>query len=404
MSNLLQQARLHIPGLVFCAVVALLGLTAVNNQNNLMFWLFAVMLGSVVLSWVAATLMIRGLTVRRLDPKHGAVGEPLNVRYEVTNRRRLLPVFNVHFEDLAGPDERDWSRFMPPARAWIMHVGPRETVHGEAVFWPVRRGEVQFDRLRVWTTFPFGIFRRSRTISRPQHTLIYPRLFELRRGVLDSVTPRGPVGIRVSQRSGGGDDYYGMREYRPGDSMRHIAWKRLAKIDALVSIERSQPSPPRLRVVLDLRTHTRDLPAAEPDPRQARGLEEQAICLAASLVHAADLAGFEIGLELPGTDLPAIPVRRSHWHLAKIMAALAAIDLDAPRRPGRVSVGQRYERSGSIVVHADRSEALPGLEDAWYLTGRQLSTLAVRPIGWDPLASRPAPSSAPPSATPEAAA
>ena len=66
------------------------------------------------------------------------------------------------------------------------------------------------------------------------------------------------------------------------------------------------------------------------------------------------------------------------------MAALAAIDLDVARPARNVTMGQRYERAGIVVVHPDRADAWPGLEDAWHLTARQLPTLAVRPIGWDP--------------------
>lgn len=379
--------HLHPPGLAYLAVTVVVGLAAINKQNNLLFWALGLMVGALLVSGIVSGWMMQVVGVQRLVPRHGIVGEPLTVRYAVTNRSRLMPVFNVHVEERpAGTG--GWARLMRPARAWVMHVGPRETVHGEAVFWPLARGEAGFDRLRVSTTFPFGLVRKSITFSRPQHTLVHPLLYEVRRQVVEAVVGAGFSGAVVSTRppEPAGDEYYGLREFRPGDSMRHIAWKRSATADQLVCIERTRPAPPRLRVILNL-TGPTGRRRAVPDRAGARALEERAISLAASIVHVADLQGFEVGVSLPGTGQPSLPIRRGHWHREKIMAALAEIDLDARREPGESRGGPRAERAGQIVVHPDRIE--PGLarEDAWHLSARQLESLIVRPPAWDPLAA-----------------
>ncbi len=362
-----------MPGFVYAALTLLVGLAAVNRQNNLLFWTLGVMLSALIISGLVSGMMMRRLQIRRLVAGHGLVGEPLAVRYWVTNRSRFLPAFGLHDEELPDTGHAGWPRLMKPARAWVMHLGPRETVHGEAVFWPTHRGEVRFDRLRVWTTFPFGIIKKSITISQPQHTLIYPLLYELRRDVLKSVEPQGLAGSRVSRHAGTGDDYYGMREFRPGDSMRHISWKRTACLDELVCLERTRATPPRLRVIVNLTT-----------PGASRALEELAISLAASIVHAADLAGFEIGLSLPGTNLPALLTRRSHWHRARVMSALAAVDLDATRHAPGALPTTYGERAAQIVVHPDRVDPAIGRDDALHLSARQMNHLVVRAIGWDP--------------------
>ncbi len=371
-SSIARRYHLHLPALAYAGLTILVGLAAVNRQNNLLFWVLGVMLSGLLVSGLVSGIMMQSLRVRRLVAGHGLVGEPLAVRYWVTNRSRFLPAFGLHIEELPVDDPAGWPRLMAPARAWVMHLGPRETVHGEAVFWPAHRGEVRFDRLRIWTTFPFGIIKKSITISQPQHTLIYPLLYELDREVLRAVEPQGLAGSRISQHTGAGDDYYGMREFRPGDSMRHIAWKRTACLDELVCLQRTKPTPPRLRVVVNLRS-----PAS-------RRLEELAISLAASIVHEADLAGFEIGLSLPGTDRPAILTRRSHWHRARVLSALAAIDLDAPRVRSGPLPTTYGEHAAQIIIHPDRIDPTIGREDAVDLSARQMGRLTVRPIGWDP--------------------
>ncbi|MCH7798033.1 MAG: DUF58 domain-containing protein [Planctomycetes bacterium] len=382
---LLRRYHLHAPGFVYGAMTILVGLAAVNRQNNLLFWILGMMLSALLMSGLVSGIMMQSLRVRRLVAGHGLVGEPLRVRYWVTNRSRFLPAFALHIEELPVDGPGGWTRLMRPARAWVMHLGPRETVHGEAVFWPTQRGEVRFDRVRIWTTFPFGIIRKSKTISQPQHTLIHPLLYEVRREILRSVAPQGLAGSRVSRRTGTGDDYYGMRDFRPGDTMRHIAWKRSACLDELVCLERTMPTPPRLRVIVNLTTPTHRLRVdARRETYSPRQLEERAISLAASIIHAADLAGFEIGLSLPGTDRPAILTRRGHWHRARVMSSMAAIDLDAPRTGSGPLPTSYGERAAQIVIHPDRVDPSIGREDALHLSARHMSRLTVRSIGWDP--------------------
>jgi uncharacterized protein (DUF58 family) len=382
--------HLHIPGFIYLGLVLIIAVAAMNSQNNLLFWIFGVMFSGLLVSGIMSGVMMLGLRVRRLDPRHGTVGEPLTIRYALTNRHRLFPAFNIHIEERPSGGRATWRSLLRCGSAWVMHVGPRETVHGEALGWPLRRGEVRFDALRIWTTFPFGLIKKSVTFSQPQHTHIYPRLYELRKRVFDAVVPHSTMGARISPRPGAGDDYFGLREYRPGDSLRHIAWKRTAKTDELVSIERSRPSPPRVRVVLNLALSTEALAEPHLTVEKARELEEQAISLAASLVRAADLAGYELGLSAPGAALPSIPVRGGGRHFGRIMAALASIDLDAPRREPRALPIPDAERSAFVVIHPDRVDPIVGRGDAWHLSARQLPSLVLRALGFDATAQSPA--------------
>ncbi len=403
--------------LVFAGLAMLTGLAAMNNQNNLLFWIFGMMVASLFISGVVSGAMMTGLSARRIDPGHGAVGEPLVIRYRLHNHNRFFPAFNVHIEDLLAPPRSWWRRLLGtiaalpksgydfaaairgeaeeerrrsdltfwrlvrPASALVMHVGAGETVHGEAVLWPVHRGEARFGYVRIWTTFPFGLIRKSITFPQPAHTLIHPRRYLLRRDVLAAISPAGSLGMKSTQRAGVGDDYYGLREYRPGEPARHVAWKRSATRDELICVEHTRPSPPKLRVALNFTAP----PAG--DKAAARELEETAIILAASLINAADAAGYEVGLSVLGLSMAPLAVRRSQWHLGKMMSALAAIDLDAPRRPAEASRLPDVERVGLIIIHPDRVVSGMGQQGTWHLTARQLERLVSQPIGWDPRAS-----------------
>ncbi len=378
---------------MYVGLTLLVGLAAANRPNNLLVWVFGAMLAGVLISGVVSGGMLMGVHGSRLDPRHGAVGRPLVLRYAITNRGRFWSAFNLIIEERkAGSRQRDgrdregvlgWQRVMGPARGWVLHVGPGETVHGEAVYFPERRGRVAFHRFVVSTTFPFGFLRKSVRFDQRTETLIYPRLLELRRDLMQSFTRGGLAGFRLSNAAGAGEDYFGVREYRPGDSIRQIAWKRLAAGQGLVTIERSRSSPPRMRVVLNLRTPTDKLriAAAGASPRDvARDIEEDAISLAASLIALAEDEGYEVGLCVLGLDAPPMPLRRGHWHVEKMMAALAALDLDAPRRGEERLPESDRDRAAIVVVHPDRAAPSCAPSGAWHLVASQLeSFLAPKP-------------------------
>lgn len=356
--------------ITFLLLLFLLAPAALLQGNNIIFWMLAMLLALVGLSMFAGRFMIRGLAVRRQLPTHGRVGEPLVVGYVVSRRRRSLPCFGLFIDeglDASGLD-------LEHARGWILHVGAGETVHGQGIMVPTCRGRLEFDRFHASTSFPFGLIRRKRVFSQPQHLLVYPSVHPLRDRVLRSLAPQGPDGRRTIDRKGQGDDYFGIRQLRTGDSIRDIAWKLSAHRDELLGIERSSPSPPRVRIVLDLSTPTDALQVDGDEPVTARQLEEQAISLAASLVDAAIERELEVAVTVLGVQDPSLPFRAGSWHVHRIMTLLAGIDLDAGRveHAGPVS---ELEHAGLIVIRPDRVRPLNAREDALYFTGRQLPEL-----------------------------
>src|SRR5688572_608155 len=113
---MLRALRSNIPLLVTLVLALVVMLAAMNGQNNLLFWVFGVMLAAVAMSLLLSHLSIRNLEIRRLDPKHGLVGEPLVIHYEVTNRSRFLPVFNITIDELHR-GQSNWPQFMNRPRA-----------------------------------------------------------------------------------------------------------------------------------------------------------------------------------------------------------------------------------------------------------------------------------------------
>ncbi|MFK7960797.1 MAG: DUF58 domain-containing protein [Phycisphaerales bacterium] len=369
--------RVH-PGanfLVYCLIAILIAVVAMNTGQNLLFWVFGVMAAAIVVSGIVSGATMMGLAVRRLPNGRAVAGEPLVIRYAVTNRSRFLPAFGVEFAEVPHRAPGAWSKLASTSPAWLMHAGPRETLHAEGVLHPHRRGIAVLDRVQMSSAFPFGLLRKSISVSRPQQLLILPRTHPMRAGVLRDLAPRGAAGSRMSRRAGSGDDFFGLRDHRPGDGLRQVAWKRTAHRDQLLVIERTRPDPPRIRVAVNLTVPTGDLGVQANEPVSASDLEEAAISLAASIILAADVEGFEVGLTILGLPGNSIPVRQTGRHRDRLLSELARIDLDLPRT-GQVELpSMDREGAGLVVVHPARIEAGIVPAGARHFSARQFDRL-----------------------------
>ncbi len=88
-----------------------------------------------------------------------------------------------------------------------------------------RRGWLRPGRLRIETVFPLGICRAWSWLYPRQQVLVYPRPLATE----TSWHPAAPEGEGESGGLHGGEDFHGLRDYQPGDSLRHVAWKQLAR-------------------------------------------------------------------------------------------------------------------------------------------------------------------------------
>jgi uncharacterized protein (DUF58 family) len=354
------------PALAYMLAIGLIAPAAIFKGNNLLIWMLVVMLSMGLLGTIMSWLSIRRLSIQRLVPAWGEVGEPIRVRYRVHRQSRWLPSFGLQLTDRIETDH-----VRVDHAAWIMHVGPGEQVHADARMVPLRRGRLLFTHIRVATSFPFGLIQRRRSIVQQREVIIYPRRHTLASSLLRVLGSERLDGLRAGRRRGQGREWYGLRPSSGSDLLRDIAWKVTAHRDEIVCIDRAAPSLTRVRVVLDLQTPTDELTlSAGRDPRQA---EEQAIELAASVVQQFHHEGCEVGLIIPGLLDVSTPIRNSSWHLHRLLSRLAELDLDAIRMPWQPDT--RHDRAATVVIRPDRARPMRDLPNALYLTSGHLEEL-----------------------------
>lgn len=306
--------HLHWSGVIFVVLTVLIGAATSQRRENLLVWVFASMLAWIIVSGIVSGGMMMAVRVRRIAPRHGRVDDQLSVRYEVSCQSRFWSIFDLRIaEQVPGK----WRQ------ALMMHCSRGETVIVDGDFLPEARGRLILGKYRCSSSFPFGLIVKSVEFSDDAEILIHPKISQLHSNTLRRLlSSSGGEGRRAHSARGSGEEFHGLRDYRPGDSLRSVAWRRSASLPDLVVVDRSAPMPRRLSVALDLRI---------ADSPRTHVEEEQAIAMTASLLHHAEQSGWEIALEVLGCAAPHLPMRRGGRHLTQILDALAAIDLDSPR-------------------------------------------------------------------------
>jgi uncharacterized protein (DUF58 family) len=97
------------------------------------------------------------------------------------------------------------------------------------------RGVVRIERLRISSTFPFGLFRAWSWAHMDLEMIVYPRAH----GSLPMPTDSGYRAGTRSHALSGADEWLGLRPFRDGDSPRQVAWKAYARGSPLLVKEYS---------------------------------------------------------------------------------------------------------------------------------------------------------------------
>jgi uncharacterized protein (DUF58 family) len=239
-------------GWAIAAVVLLLYFFANQTQVGWLYVLSALAAGVWLTTWFLPRRMLRGLTLaRRINGLATPIelelyaGETITVELDLTNTSRT-PVLQVRGEEicpLASADERTQSFFVPG-----LSPGADVTLKYETTC--ARRGWFEFPPVALSTRAPFGFFSAHRDISAPTGVLVFPEYREIKRLALFD---RTPAAQNTFTRIGAGGEFVGVREYRPGDSPRHVHWRSTARVGQLIVKEFAAETEPGLIIALDLR-------------------------------------------------------------------------------------------------------------------------------------------------------
>jgi len=209
-------------------------------------------LALIALIWLDATLAPRiaaapsqaQVTVTRDPPAALSVGHASEVSYRWANKGRRsarLVVREIRPAILGGPQ--------PPR---LLRLPGEKTATEPVVVVPLRRGREASGAFFVDSIGPLGLGRRRVRFELPWEVVVYPPLVSVRlRASVAEALRRRDAGMKPIRQLGEGRLFESLREWVPGDDLRHIDWKATARRGKVITRQYEAERRQQVLLVLD---------------------------------------------------------------------------------------------------------------------------------------------------------
>ena len=279
-------------GIYFAALVCAMVLAGINYQNSLVFALAFLLASLFMVAMLHTFRNLSGLTLAAGAARPAFAGE--DAEFTIVLKR----LGDRTYEAL----QVGWN----PAAMTLADLIEDQELRVKSYVSARTRGRLNPGRLLIQTNYPLGLFRAWSWVDLDMMTLVYPR-----------PVPGGemPSAMSTSDEEGelvlrdGAEDFYGLREYQPGDRIRHIAWKAYARNEVLMTKQFAAYADRRVWL----------------DWEQFSGLDREArlsrLCF---WVLQLNSSNDEYGLRLPGVE---IDPSRGEAHRDAVLKTLALFEV-----------------------------------------------------------------------------
>jgi len=275
-------------------------------------------------------------------------GVPAKVRVTIRLERGLPISFAVFAEALPHGIPK-----VEGHRRTIARIAVGEPVTIEYELLPEAPGSVRFEGIEVRIADLMGFFTKRIFLRVPQEYSVLPPLMKEEGGQrsIKRFNSLPPPGVHRLKRAGSGGELLDLRDYRPGDPPKMIAWKASARRDRLITKEFESDVPVRCMLFLDASVATRiGEPGATPVVRMS--------AIAAGVAQAAaghrDIVGLTVFDE---TEAHATKPARTRGHTLNLLRTFAET---AGRSPESTETNpvvlQRYAYSVAQEFYPDLLE------------------------------------------------
>ena len=325
------------------AIVVLLGVVlAVAASTAQAGWLYVLAAG--VLALVGASFLtphrLGQIAVARVTPVRAPRGAAVRTSIVVRNvGKRRVPPFRLQdvFPGLAG------------GAIAVDRLEGRMEIERVLLRTATRRGEWEEGIVVISTGAPFGLVRSVRRLRVPSPFTVVPAWDELTSFPILEPSSAPHETLHERARTGAGQEFLGVREYRPGDSPRLVHWRSTARFGQLVVKELEDEAATPVTILLSGADH-----GTPPDSSF-----EVRVSAAASIAAYAIVTGHPVRMLRHG----ATGVEELRRPGRDDVLGWLASAVSTRKGPGPLVGALRHVRRGTVVV-LESTEADPGELDA----------------------------------------
>lgn len=329
------------------------------------FWFLASVI-AISLVYIALEYFTIKLSLTRRTAAKIEEDDILEIETLISNNG-FLPLINLVLEDnltFSIPHEQR-KRFL------LEYLGPGSSLNLEYRCQCPRRGRYEIGPFTIYFFDPWGLFFFKKTFFLYSELYVYPKTFYIPR--FPPLT-KGAVpwfGIETSHVSGDEHEFYGIREYKPGDPIKRIHWLSTARKNKLIVKQFEHQVFFRASIIFNL----------DKDKNFGEGKEsvaEYIVKIAASV--AKYLVEMDVSVEVIAHigEIAHIPFNRGAEHLEDIFRALTVAQPES-----RISMGELLQELSEYIPN-DSSLIVIMVDQDWDLLPAMLS-LKARNISLIPL-------------------
>jgi len=257
-------------GYWFGLLLALTVLGGLNFNNNMTLMLAFLLAAIAQLTTLLAYRNLAGLRLEAIRATPVFAGEEACFRALVRN-----PEHRIRFSiEAVSPESRD-----------CKDIEAQNTTPLAVKQLAFERGWMPLEPFRLENRFPLGLFRAWTVLIPRAECLVYPTP-----ATNPPPLPKTGRGEYGAAHQGEGEHFHGLREFRPGDPLRRIAWRTSARHQKLYSRVMESPNEEACELNWYL---------------LGSGDTEEKLSILTAWVLRAEKRQIPYSLEMPGAGLPA---------------------------------------------------------------------------------------------------
>ena len=329
--------KLTRPGQLVAAALVASAMAGVDTNRTMAYQAFTFLCAFAAISFFSSRIFKARFKVSRELPKFGTAGQPLSYTLSIKNvgGKKLGGLFVVdNFQDsrpglevleAAGLPRGPVGRYQAlwKASAWrgkrgsvkpLPQLGPGAEAEVRVSLTPKDRGRMSLESVSVLRPDPFNLINSIVKTPLPQSVLILPKRYPLPPVDLPGMRKHQPGGFSMAHSVGDSEEFFSMRDYRPGDPLKHIHWRSWAKTRKPIVKEYQEEFFVRHALILD--TFSKD---------ESRLVFEEAVSVAASFASSVQTRENLLDLMFVGAQAYCFTSGRGVAHQDMMLEVLASV-------------------------------------------------------------------------------